>query len=109
MQVNFDPDRFVEYVTKADDYLQLIRNKLRQAGVQGRPSSAQLPWFDLQVCGGVHCLLMTLVIHPGMALECHSPYDMRLPLPVFGRLGSATRWQPLGVFETLLNSLMLLC
>jgi hypothetical protein len=49
LQVNFDPERFVEYITKADDYLQLIRNKLAQAGVQGRPTAAQLPWFDLQV------------------------------------------------------------
>ncbi|KAF6257770.1 Prismane-like protein [Scenedesmus sp. NREL 46B-D3] len=46
--VNFNPQRFVEYITKADDYLELIRSKLAQAGVQGRPTAAQLPWFDLQ-------------------------------------------------------------
>ncbi|WIA19985.1 hypothetical protein OEZ85_005859 [Tetradesmus obliquus] len=46
--VNFDPERFVEYITKADDFLQLIRNKLQQAGVEGRPTAAALPWFDLQ-------------------------------------------------------------
>lgn len=38
----------MEYITKADDYLNLIRNKLAQAGVKGRPSAAALPWFDLQ-------------------------------------------------------------
>jgi hypothetical protein len=48
-QVNFDPERFVGYITKADDFLELIRSKLAQAGVQGRPTAAQLPWFDLQV------------------------------------------------------------
>jgi hypothetical protein len=49
LQVNFDPERFVEYITEADDFLELIRTKLAQAGVQGRPTAAQLPWFDLQV------------------------------------------------------------
>jgi hypothetical protein len=55
LQVNFDPERFVEYITKADDFLELIRNKLAQAGVQGRPTAAQLPWFDLQVSCCVTC------------------------------------------------------
>jgi hypothetical protein len=48
LQVNFDAERFVEYITRADTYTQSIKTKLAQAGVKGRPSAAPLPWFDLQ-------------------------------------------------------------
>jgi hypothetical protein len=48
MQVNFDAERFVDYITRADAFTKSIRTKLAQAGVKGRPSSAPLPWFDLQ-------------------------------------------------------------
>lgn len=47
-QVNFDAERFVDYITRADAFTKSIRTKLAQAGVKGRPSSAPLPWFDLQ-------------------------------------------------------------
>lgn len=47
-QVNFDAERFVDYITRADAYTQSIKTKLAQAGVKGRPSAAPLPWFDLQ-------------------------------------------------------------
>jgi hypothetical protein len=49
LQVNFDAERFVDYITRADAFQQSIKTKLAQAGVQGRPSAAPLPWFDLQV------------------------------------------------------------
>lgn len=48
LQVNFDAERFVDYILRADNYQQSIKNKLAQAGVKGRPSAAALPWFDLQ-------------------------------------------------------------
>lgn len=48
LQVNFDAERFVQYITRADAYTQSIKTKLAQAGVKGRPSAAPLPWFDLQ-------------------------------------------------------------
>lgn len=48
MQVNFDAERFVDYITRADTFTRSIRTKLAQAGVSGRPSAAPLPWFDLQ-------------------------------------------------------------
>lgn len=47
-KVNFDAERFVDYIIRADNYQQSIKTKLAQAGVKGRPSSAPLPWFDLQ-------------------------------------------------------------
>jgi hypothetical protein len=54
LQVNFDAERLVENITKADVYLRMIRSKLAQAGVQERPAAAQLPWFDLQVQTELH-------------------------------------------------------
>lgn len=62
LQVNFDAERFVDYVTRADAFQQSIKTKLAQAGVQGRPSAAPLPWFDLQVrikCGAAVKLLFS--------------------------------------------------
>lgn len=48
LQVNFDAERFVDYITRADAFQQSIKTKLAQAGVKARPSAAVLPWFDLQ-------------------------------------------------------------
>jgi hypothetical protein len=48
LQVNFDAERFVDYINRADAYQQSIKTKLAQAGVKARPSAAALPWFDLQ-------------------------------------------------------------
>ncbi|KAF8063050.1 hcp [Scenedesmus sp. PABB004] len=46
--VNFDPERFVDYITTADDHARGVRAQLAAAGVRGRPVAAPLPWFDLQ-------------------------------------------------------------
>lgn len=46
--MNFDADRFVGYITGANTLLNSIKSKLAGAGVQGQPSAASLPWFDLQ-------------------------------------------------------------
>ncbi|GBF99305.1 hydroxylamine reductase [Raphidocelis subcapitata] len=44
--VNFDPERFRDYCTRADELARGLKAQLRAAGVEGGPAAEPLPWFD---------------------------------------------------------------
>lgn len=43
-QVNFDPERFRDYILRADELTRGLKAQLASAGVKGGPAAQALPW-----------------------------------------------------------------